>query len=86
MRQVRNTIDAPFYGAKATALQSELDLSVDQKTRSRGPYFTLERIRFELNHDRALSFCFDAFSSNAFSSEACPRVKPEGMLLLNSLP
>jgi hypothetical protein len=28
-----------------------------------------ERVRFELNHDRALSFCFDAFSSNAFSSE-----------------
>jgi hypothetical protein len=23
----------------------------------------LERVRFELNHDRALSFCFDAFSS-----------------------
>jgi hypothetical protein len=22
-----------------------------------------ERVRFELNHDRALSFCFDAFSS-----------------------
>jgi hypothetical protein len=29
----------------------------------------LERVRFELNHDSALSFCFDAFSSNAFSSE-----------------
>jgi hypothetical protein len=29
----------------------------------------LERVRFELNHDHALSFCFDAFSSNAFSSE-----------------
>jgi hypothetical protein len=29
----------------------------------------LERVRFELNHDRAPSFCFDAFSSNAFSSE-----------------
>jgi hypothetical protein len=29
----------------------------------------LERVRFELNHDRALSFCFDAFSSTAFSSE-----------------
>jgi hypothetical protein len=29
----------------------------------------LERVRFELNHDRALSFCFDAFSSNAFSSD-----------------
>jgi hypothetical protein len=23
----------------------------------------LERVRFELNHERALSFCFDAFSS-----------------------
>jgi hypothetical protein len=23
----------------------------------------LERVRFELNHDRALSFCFDALSS-----------------------
>jgi hypothetical protein len=32
-------------------------------------FFDLERVRFELNHDRALSFCFDAFSSNAFSSE-----------------
>jgi hypothetical protein len=25
--------------------------------------FWLERVRFELNHERALSFCFDAFSS-----------------------
>jgi hypothetical protein len=24
----------------------------------------LERVRFELNHDRALSVCFDAFSSH----------------------
>jgi hypothetical protein len=61
--KVRNTIDAPFYGAKATALQSELDLSAGRKPRSRGSPFTLERIRFELNHERALSFCFDAFSS-----------------------
>jgi hypothetical protein len=30
-----------------------------------------------LNHNRALSFCFDAFSSNAFSSEVEPGSREE---------
>jgi hypothetical protein len=28
---------------------------------------SVERVRLELNHDRALSFCFDPFSSNALA-------------------
>jgi hypothetical protein len=38
-----------------------IDEQIRQSRMSGG--FILERVRFELNHDRALSFCFDAFSS-----------------------
>jgi hypothetical protein len=71
-----------MVGDRPRAFSSEVDTgsrkenASKQKDRARYDSIqsksALEYFPFELNHYGALSFCFGAFSSNAFSSKAYP--------------